>query len=123
MIDAEVEPVKGRAGRTEALRGRAGLEVAIALLMQPERSLAVRELARELGRSPSTVSDVLSALRRAGTIDVTNAVNGTSLFWEVVTAGPRHAPISPGFPRLETQTSPRRCGWVWRMSIMSRGGR
>jgi len=54
VIDAEVEPVKGRLERTKALSGRAGLEVATALLMQPERRVAVRELARELGRSPST---------------------------------------------------------------------
>jgi hypothetical protein len=84
VIDAEVEPVnKGRAARTEALSGKAGLEVATALLMQPDRAPAVRELARELRRSPSTVSNVLSALRHSGSIDATNAVDGTSLFWQV----------------------------------------
>lgn len=43
----------------------------------------VRELAREVGRSPSTASDVLAALRRDGLIDATNAVSSTDLFWRV----------------------------------------
>jgi len=88
VIDAEVEPVKGRAERTEALSGKAGLEVAVALLMQPERAPAVRELARELGRAPSTISNVLAALRRGGSIDARNAVAGTDLFWQLADRWP-----------------------------------
>lgn len=91
VIDAEVEPVKQRAERTQALSGTAGLEVAAALLMDPERGTAVRELARELGRSASTVSEILAALRRDGLIDVSNAVSGSDLFWQVADRwrGPR----------------------------------
>ena len=51
VIDADVEPVSGRAERTHALSGKAGLEVATALLMEPAAGVAVRELARRLGRS------------------------------------------------------------------------
>ena len=83
VIDAEVEPVKGRLERTKALSGKAGLEVATALLMQPECGVAVRELARELGRSASTVSEVLSALRREGLVDTENAAANPQLFWQV----------------------------------------
>jgi DNA-binding transcriptional ArsR family regulator len=83
VIDAEVEPVKGRAERTNALNGQAGLEVATALLMQPARAVAVRELARELGRSPSTVSEVLAALRREDLVDTTNVGANPQLFWQV----------------------------------------
>ncbi len=83
VIDVEVEPVLQRAGRTAALSGKAGLEVAVAVLMQPTRAVVVRELARELGRSASTVSEVLTALRRDGLIDPTNAVVGAGLFWAV----------------------------------------
>ncbi len=83
VIDAEIEPVEQRAERTQALSGTAGLEVAAALLMDPERGTAVRELARELGRSPSTVSDILAALRRDGLIDRSNAVSGSALFWQL----------------------------------------
>jgi hypothetical protein len=88
VVDAEVEPVKERAERANALTGKAGLEVATALLMRPERPVAVRELAREMRRSPSTVSEVLGALRRGGVIDRTNAVAGTDLFWQVAERWP-----------------------------------
>ena len=66
VIDADVTPVSGRVERTNTLSGGAGLEVATALLMDPAADVAIRELARRLSRSPSTVSDVLTALRRAG---------------------------------------------------------
>ena len=37
LIDAEVEPIKERAERVDALSGKAGLEVAVALLLNPEK--------------------------------------------------------------------------------------
>jgi DNA-binding transcriptional ArsR family regulator len=83
VIDAEVEPVVERVERARALSGKVGLEVATALLLQPERSVAVRELARELGRSPSTVSEVLAALRREELVDTNHAVTDSRLFWQV----------------------------------------
>lgn len=83
VIDVEVDPVDERAARTTALAGRAGLEVASALLMQPSRRVAVRELAREVGRSASTVSEILAALRRDGLVDEVNAVEDTQLFWQL----------------------------------------
>jgi DNA-binding transcriptional ArsR family regulator len=88
VIDAEVEPVSGRAERTHALSGTAGLEVATALLMEPARGWAVRELARRLGRSASTVSEVLSALRESGLVDDRHRVEGTELFWQVADRWP-----------------------------------
>ena len=112
VIDAEVPSVNERSERTDALSGKAGLEVATALLMQPERVAAVRELARELGRSPSTVSEVLATLRRDGLTDTANTVNGTDLFWRVVDrwSSPRtllaHLPV-PGEGAL---TAPLRLG-------------
>lgn len=83
VIDAEVEPLRERSERTSALSGKAGLEVASAVLMLPERGTAVRELARRLGRSASTVSEVLSALRREKLVDAKNAVTDSRLFWRV----------------------------------------
>lgn len=105
VIDAEVEPVKGRGERSDALGGKAGLEVATAILMDPGRRVAVRKLARQLGRSPSTVSDVLAALRRDGLTDETNSVLGTDLFWQLADRWPNrrtlvaHLP-TPGDPTL-----------------------
>ncbi len=88
VIDADVEPVSGPAERTHALSGAAGLEVATTLLMEPTAGAAVRELARRLGRSASTVSEVLAGLRRAGLVDERHRVEGTQLFWQVADRWP-----------------------------------
>jgi DNA-binding transcriptional ArsR family regulator len=88
VIDADVEPLSERAERTHALSGAAGLEVATALLMEPTAGAAVRELARRLGRSASTVSEVLSALRGSGLVDDRHRVEGTELFWQVADRWP-----------------------------------
>jgi DNA-binding transcriptional ArsR family regulator len=88
VIDADVEPVSGRVERANALSGRAGLEVATALLMEPAAGAAVRELARTLGRSASTVSEVLATLRRDGLVDDQHRVEGTQLFWQVADRWP-----------------------------------
>jgi hypothetical protein len=88
VIDVEVDPVNLRAARTSGLSGRAGLEVATALLMRPERAPAVRNLARALGRSPSTVSEVLAALVRGGLINEDRTVTGSDLFWQVADRWP-----------------------------------
>lgn len=83
MLDTDVEPIKPRSERTTALSGKAGLEVATAVLMQPERPPSVRELAREVKRSASTVSEVLAALRRQDLLDENNSLSGTDLFWHL----------------------------------------
>jgi len=88
VIDADVEPVYERAERAHAVSGNAGLEVATALLMDPAAGVTVRELARRLGRSASTVSEVLAALRRAGLVDDRHRVEGTQLFWQVANRWP-----------------------------------
>lgn len=81
ILDTDIQPISTRTERTTALAGKAGLEVACAILTDPERSHSIRALARELGRSPSTVSDVLTALRRNNLIDTHNTLSGTELFW------------------------------------------
>ncbi|WP_462187304.1 MULTISPECIES: helix-turn-helix domain-containing protein [unclassified Frankia] len=88
VIDAEVSPVTGRGARTRALSGTAGLEVATALLMEPQAGTAVRELARRLGRSASTVSELLAALRHDGLVDAANVVTDSRLFWQVAERWP-----------------------------------
>ncbi len=110
VIDARVEPVKGRTERSVALSGKAGFEVATALLMRPERPATVRELARELERSPSTVSVVLAALRRDGLTDATNAVEGTDLFWRVADRWPTERTSLRNLPALgdSSRTDPLR---------------
>jgi DNA-binding transcriptional ArsR family regulator len=113
VIDADVEPVSGPAERTHALSGTAGLEVATTLLMEPTAGAAVRELARRLGRSASTVSEVLAALRRAGLVDDRHRVEGTELFWQVADRWPDsrvHLAKLPMPGRDATITKPLRLG-------------
>jgi DNA-binding transcriptional ArsR family regulator len=113
VIDADVEPVSGRAERTHALSGTAGLEVATALLMEPTAGVAVRELARRLGRSASTVSEVLSALRGSGLVDDRHRVEGTELFWQVADRWPAKRVYLAQLPMPggdDTITTPLRLG-------------
>jgi DNA-binding transcriptional ArsR family regulator len=88
VIDANVEPVAGHVQREQALSGNAGMEVATALLMNPNAGATVRALARAVGRAPSTVSEVLGSLRRDGLVDERHRVEGTQLFWRVADRWP-----------------------------------
>jgi DNA-binding transcriptional ArsR family regulator len=88
VIDADVEPVAARVEREHALSGNAGMEVAASLLMTPNAGTTVRALARTVGRSVSTVSEVLASLRRDGLVDERHRVEGTQLFWQVAERWP-----------------------------------
>jgi hypothetical protein len=114
VIDAEVEALREPSRRTSALSGKAGLEVASAVLMRPEHGTAVRELARQLHRSVSTVSEVLSALRRERLVDAKNAVTDTRLFWHVADlwATPRTYLAQLPSPGKAPQTQALRLGLV-----------
>lgn len=83
VINADVPSIKQERDRQDALAGSAGLEVAAHLLLSPSEPVVVRALARDLGRSPSTVSEVLAALRREGLVDNANGVVDTALFWRL----------------------------------------
>ncbi|MFI5493216.1 hypothetical protein [Actinoplanes sp. NPDC051859] len=83
VIDAEVQPLRKRPQRMRPLSGKAGLEIACAVLLRPEQGTAVRELARQVGRSASTVSEVLAAFRSAGLVNADNSVPDSRLFWDV----------------------------------------
>jgi hypothetical protein len=112
VLNAQVPAVKERPTRTDALAGKAGLEVATALLMAPDRRVAVRELARDLGRSASTVSNVLTALKYDDPIDEANAVTDTNLFWHVAQRWPSkraHLARAP-HPEDSSLASPLRFG-------------
>lgn len=89
LISADVPAIRSERERADALAGSAGLEVAAQLLLSPREPVAVRALARTLGRSPSTVSEVLGALRRDGLIDDANAIVDSALFWRLAERWPR----------------------------------
>lgn len=88
IVVGDVESLETRPERTRPLSGKVGMEVAAALLMRPERGPAVRELARELSRSASTVSQILAALRHDRLVDENNRVTNTRLFWELADQWP-----------------------------------
>lgn len=98
VIDADVPAMRAETDRTDALAGKAGLEVAAQLLLSPNQPAAVRVLARELGRSPSTVSEVLAALRRDGLVDSSNAVVDTRLFWRLAERWPHRRTYAAAVP-------------------------
>jgi DNA-binding transcriptional ArsR family regulator len=95
LVDIDVPPVKARAERIDAFSGSAGLEVACALLLEPGVEYGVRGLARSLDRSPSTVSEVLSALRGQGLVSTDGSPVLPDLFWETADAWrPREVPLA-----------------------------
>lgn len=78
-----------------------GVEVALALLQEPDREWTVTDLADHLGRSAGGVSERLRALREAGLVDRRNRPIVPELFWELV--GPWHQrPVPLGsFPGVD----------------------
>lgn len=95
FVDADVRPVTRRPDRADAFSGSVGLEVACSLLLDPDARHGVRDLARRLARSPSTVSEVLSVLREQGLLASDGTALLPDLFWETARAWrPREVPLS-----------------------------
>ncbi len=59
----------------------AGIAIAVDLLLEPDRALAVRECAARLGISPGHVSLVVSSLRDQGLVDRARRPLVPELFW------------------------------------------
>ena len=53
------------------------------MLLDPDRPVGVRAAATSLSRAPSSVSETLNALRRAGLVDRSNRPVTPELFWEL----------------------------------------
>jgi len=88
ISDTSVEPrPRGTSSRQAApVRGRAGLTVAAALLARPDEPPGVREIGRESGLAPSTVSTALKALRDASLVDRGGHPLVPELFWTLADA-------------------------------------
>lgn len=89
LVHSEVQPAWERPGPRDPLRAPAGLAVACALLSQPTHEHTVRGLARRLNRSPSTVSEVLNALKRDSLVEGEANQPSSELFWSVADVWPR----------------------------------
>lgn len=66
-----------------AFRGT-GLDVALALLVNPGEPQGVHSVARQIGRSPGRVSEILSEFRSQGLVGSDNRPFVPELFWAVV---------------------------------------
>jgi len=102
-IAAEIEPLRSEAPseRFASIFPPVGIEVALALLQEPDGDRTVTELATHVGRSAGGVSERLRALRQAGLVDRRNRPIVPDLFWELV--GPWHErPVAlASFPGLD----------------------
>ncbi len=100
FVNAEVQPSTGPPARrvVEIFKGT-GLDVALGLLRYPFESQGVNQLAREIGRSPGRVSEILTALRSDGLIGSDNLPIIPELFWTVAEEWkPRWTPIPSSPP-------------------------
>jgi DNA-binding transcriptional ArsR family regulator len=84
FVHADVKTAGASAARpTDPFAGKSGLEVAVALLFDPQQRLGVRALAERIGRSPSTVSETVSRLRQANLVETDLSPVLPDLFWSV----------------------------------------
>jgi hypothetical protein len=85
-VDTDIEPLATTraSDRFVSAFPKVGVEVALALLKEPERVWTVTELASRLGRSPGGVSERLRALREAGLVARDNRPLLPELVWELV---------------------------------------
>ena len=83
LVDVPVPPAPdGPSAPRNPLNGSVALEIACELLISPDRQRAVRELARTLNRSPSSISAAMSGLRDARLVTARGEAVIPQLFWE-----------------------------------------
>lgn len=87
FVDADIETTQPPGPRNlDPFSGKSGLEVAIDLLLNPDKPVGIREIAKRIGRSPSTVSEVVGRLRKADLVDKDRRAVVPDLFWSLVPA-------------------------------------
>lgn len=80
-IDTTTDASAGKPTKRKPLRGQVGLATAVDVLLCQPHTVSVRETARRVGAAASTVSEVMSSLRREGVIDQDGAADFKALFW------------------------------------------
>ncbi|WP_252441279.1 helix-turn-helix domain-containing protein [Pseudonocardia humida] len=83
LIDADVPAQVEQGPDRSGLVGRVGIELAVLLLLAPEKTVGVRDAAKALSRSPSAISDSFRALRAAGLVGTERKPAVPALFWEL----------------------------------------
>lgn len=105
LIDADIPKTRGKQGRTDAFAGVAGLEVSCAILEHQSdlRQLSIRGISRLVNRSPSTVADVVGALREEALLPESGFEADPELFWR---ASSSWRPVAVGLLRAPTPHDP-----------------
>lgn len=86
-IDADVPPLIGpEPTRVTDPFAPTGLDIGMALLLEPEEAHRTTELATMIGRSPGRVSEILAALRDRGLVDRAGRPSIPDLFNEMADA-------------------------------------
>lgn len=87
FVHADVpKPLTAGKQPSDPFTGRGGIEVAVALLLDPTAAAGVRPIAQRIGRAPSTVSETLARLRKANLVDAAGRPAVPELFWELASA-------------------------------------
>jgi hypothetical protein len=84
--DIAPSPARAAAVARDPIRGRAGITTAASLLLEPDESVGVREIARRGALAPSTVSTVLADLRAASLLGDDGRPLVPELFWALADA-------------------------------------
>ncbi len=123
FVDANVTLLDRHSQTPDPIAGLVGIEVASLLLMDPDRVLGVRQVASELGRAPSSVSEALARLRDAGLVEKGGGPAIPDLFrqlarrwrpetYDVATLpGPGGGPVNEAL-RLGLDTAATGPGWA-----------
>lgn len=83
FVDAMTPRAESRSAAGVPLGGEVAKEVALVLLSDPAHRRGVRELARTVVRSPSSVFEALRGLQSAGLVTSANEPLVPDLFWEL----------------------------------------
>jgi hypothetical protein len=83
FVDTDVPRLREPPNRSTPLGSRVGTEVAALLLLDPSKPASVRDIARTLQRSPSSVSQAIAGMREAGLVDEHRKPTIPNLFWEL----------------------------------------
>lgn len=88
FVDTDVEPIRrvGSTSAKDAVAGRSGISLALALLMQPTDPPGVREIARWSGLSASAISQARQRLDEVSLLEQNGFPLVPELFWELVDA-------------------------------------
>ncbi|WDZ86695.1 MarR family transcriptional regulator [Micromonospora cathayae] len=82
-VDVDVPRLSTPPDRSLPLAGRVAEEVAALMLLHPTDPASIRQIARALGRSPSSVSSAITGLRSAGLVDERRKPVVPDLFWQL----------------------------------------